>query len=176
MRSKAKQLKDEMLHLYDVASVPEGFNYWWFKLLNYCLGIFEYDGLPKSLPAREIELNLIITGHAVIFDDPDLVCVHTELFGYDEYYAPNKAVFGNVKLKSKELVFGENSEIIYNNLIRGNVLERQFVDGGLLTYIKRYARMLADVESTINVRMVNIRQTAYAIATTQQMAEQIKNL
>lgn len=173
--SKIRRLKNDMSLMYDVADVRNGFDYWYYKLLNYVLGMFTYDGLPDSLPAREIELNLIITGHAVVFENKnDLVCIRTELYGFDLYYHPIKAVFGNVKLLSKKLVFGENAEVIYNNYIRGNVLEDQIVDSGLSSFIKRYARMLADVESTINIRTVNSRMTAYAIASTQAMTEQVK--
>lgn len=173
--SKIRQLKNEMMKLYQVKNVRDGFDYWFFKLLNYVLGIYEYSGLPESLPAREIELNLIITGHAVIFrNNGDLVCIRTELYGYDEYYRPTQAVFGNVKIQSKDLTLGKNAEVIYNNWIRANVLDHQIVDSGLLTYIKRYARMLADVESTISIRLVNSRQTSYSIAKSQAMAEQLK--
>lgn len=173
--SKIRKLKTDMQLMYDVAGVREGFNYWYFKLLNYVLGMFEYSGLPASLPAREIELNLIITGHAVIFDyNGDLVCIRTELYGYDVYYNPIKAVFGNIKIPEKDLVFGKNAAVIYNNYIQGNILDNQIVDSGLSTFIKRYARMLADVESTISIRTVNSRQTSFPIAKSQAMAEQLK--
>ena len=51
---------------------------------------------------------------------------------------------------------------------------QQEVDGGLLTYIKRYSRMLADIESTFSIRLINTRATEYQIANTQPMAAQIK--
>lgn len=173
--SKIRRIKNEMLMMYDVANVSVGFDYWFFKLLNYVLGIFEYENLPDGLPGREIESNLIVTGHAVIFEEKgELTCIRTELYGYDKYYAPTKGVFGNVKLISKDLVLGKNAEVIYNNNIEAHVLDHQIVDGGLLTYIKRYARMLSDIESTISIRAVNTRQTAYPVAKNQAMAEQIK--
>lgn len=173
--SKIRKIKNEMMMLYDAADVATGFNYWFYKLLNYVLGMFEYSGLPESLPAREIELNLIITGHAVIFKhNDDLVCIRTELYGFDVYYNPINAVYGNMKIPEKTLTFGQNAAVIYNNYIQGNILDNQIVDGGLLTFIKRYSRMLADIESTINIRAVNSRQTSYPIARTQAMAEQLK--
>lgn len=173
--SKIRKIKNEMTMLYDAADVATGFNYWFYKLLNYVLGMFEYSGLPESLPAREIELNLIITGHAVIFKHgSDLVCIRTELYGFDVYYNPINAVYGNMKIPEKTLTFGQNAAVIYNNYIQGNILDNQIVDSGLLTFIKRYSRMLADIESTINIRAVNSRQTSYPIARTQAMAEQLK--
>lgn len=173
---KLRDIKKNIAALANTKNVAEGAEYWFYKLLNYCFGIFEYTGLPESLPAREIEANLLLTGHAVFFTAgrDGLVCVPTSIYGYDKYYAPTKAVYGNVALISKKLTFGVNAEVVYNNYIRGNVLLQQEVDGGLLTYIKRYSRMLADIESTFSIRLINTRATEYQIANTQQMAAQIK--
>lgn len=175
--TKLGRLKKGMAAVYDVAFVPEGFDYWYFKLLNYCLGIFQYDGLPDTLPGREIEANLLLTGHAVIFNSEKIggpITTRTCLYGFDVYNRPTKATYGNPVIKSKKLVFGENAEVIYNNRIQGNILTDQIVDSGLNTYIKRYARLLADIESTIDNRIVNSRMTAYAVAGNQAMAEQLK--
>lgn len=174
---KVKQLKFDLKTMYDVSSVRSGYDYWFFKLLNYLLDMFMYDGLPAGLPAREIEANLLLTGHATIFSDSTgLICIPTELFGFDKYYRPTRAIFGNVEVPSKELKIGGNCEVIFNNKIRGNILQMQYPDSGLLSMIQRYARMLADVESTLEIRLVNSRQTSFAIAKTQNMAEQVKNL
>ena len=53
--------------MYDVADVWGGFRYWFDKLLAYCLNIFVYDDMPKTLPAKEFESNLLLTDHAVVF-------------------------------------------------------------------------------------------------------------
>lgn len=174
---KMRTLKKSIEMLYDVSNVLEGFDYWYYKLLNYCLGMFEYSNIPETLPGREIELNLLITGHCVIFISEKIggpITTRTTLYGFDVYNRPTKATYGNPIIKSKRLVFGENAEVIYNNRIQGSVLTDQSVDSGLLTYIKRYARLLADIESTIDIRIINSRMTAYAVATSQSMAEQLK--
>lgn len=172
---KMKKLKLDLKTMYDTADVRIGYDYWFYKLLNYILGMFQYENVPASIPEREIEVNLIITGHAVFFRDVgDLICIPTQIYDFDKYYNPTKATFGNVEVASKNLVFGRNAEVIYNNRIRGNILEAQDVDSGLLTFIQRYARLLADVESTIDIRLVNSRQSSFAVAGSQQMADQIK--
>lgn len=174
---RTKQLKIDLENLYKVSDVRIGFDYWFYKLLNYLVEMFEYDNVPETIPEREIEMNLMLTGHAVFFRDVgDLICIPTEIYGYDRYYRPTKATFGNVEVKSKDLTFGKNAEIVYNNKIRGNVLNMQSVDNGLLTMILRYSRMLADVESTLNIRMINSRQTSFAVAKSQQMSDQLKAL
>ena len=174
--SKARRRKNAMRIMYDVNDVACGYDYWYYKLLNYILGIYQYDGLPDDLPAREIEANLLLTGHAVFFKHKGkLVTTITTLYGFDEYYRPTQATFGNALINFKNLTFGKDAEIVYNNRIQGNILRAQDVDGGLSTYIKRYARLLADVESTINIYTVNSRLLSYPTAKTQQMAIQLED-
>lgn len=174
--SKAKKIRDAVKALYEVASVPAGFDFWYYKLLNYCLGIYKYSGLPESLPGRELLMNLIITGHAVIFEDKGkLVTTRTTIYDFDKYYRPTKATFGNVKIFSRTLTFGVDSEVVYLTRIQGNVLHDQCVDSGLNTFIKRYARMLADIESTINIYTVNTRATSYPVGASDQVRQSLEN-
>lgn len=171
-----KKNKRQKEFLYDVADVTSGYDYWFYKLLNYCLGIYRYTGLPESLPGREILVNLIMTGHAVIFQDRgDLVTTKTVLFDFDLYYRPTKATFGNVKIFSRTLNLGEDAEVVYLNRIQGNILTNQAVDSGLKTFILRYARQLADLESTANIYAVNMRATSYPVASDDIVKEQVEN-
>lgn len=142
----------------DTANVLQGYQYWFDKLLAYCLNIFDYNGLPQSLPAREIESNLILTGHCVTFyDKGELVTCQTELYNYDKYYNPTDAVYAQPKMKSGNLSLNDKTvHIIYNCDLKNQVLGTN-VDGSLYTFIARYARQLADVESTLAIRLVDIR-------------------
>lgn len=171
-----KKNKRKKEFLYDVADVTGGYDYWFYKLLNYCLGIYRYTGLPESLPGREILVNLIMTGHSVIFQDRgNLVTTKTVLFDFDLYYRPTKATFGNVKIFSRTLNLGEDAEVVYLNRIQGNILTNQAVDSGLKTFILRYARQLADLESTANIYAVNMRATSYPVASDDIVKEQVEN-
>lgn len=160
--------------LYDVADVSTGFRYWFFKLLNVCIGMFDYDNLPPLLPRREIELNLILTNHCVVFQDEknSLLTANTNIYGYDVYYNPTDAIFANPNLRFKKLSIGQNCEIIYNNELRDNI---SYIpsDGSLKTFIYRYARMLSDIESTINIYTVNSRLTSYPVASNDNVAQSI---
>lgn len=162
--------------MYDVADVTSGYDYWFYKLLNYCLGIYRYTGLPESLPGREILVNLIMTGHAVIFQrGTELITTKTVLYDYDLYYRPTMATFGNVRIKSRQLKLGEDAEVVYLNRISGNILTNQAVDSGLRTFILRYARQLADLESTANIYAVNMRATSFPVASDDITREQVEN-
>lgn len=156
----------KLKNMYDVANVWSGYKYWYDKLLAYCLNIFEYKGLPTSLPAKEIESNLLITGHCVTFvpkKRSDIYTCFTDLSGFDEYYNPTKATYAQPKLGAGTLTLGENAVIIYNSDLQFSVLG-QPIDGGLSTYLSRYARQLSDLESTINIKTVNERAPFMATA------------
>lgn len=177
MESTTKRIKKLLDNMYDVADVANGFNYWFNKLLGYCMGMFEYDGLPDSLPARQIEINLLLTGHCTIFkDDGELVTCGTTLYDYDKYYDPTRGVFAQPKLKSKTLYLqgeSKNAVVIYNSDLQNNVLYFP-TDGGLLTFISRYARRLADIESTENIYSVNMRLSAFPVGGDDSIIASIK--
>lgn len=177
MESTTKRIKKLIENMYDVASVPDGFSYWFNKLLLYCLGMFDYSGLPESLPKRQIEINLLLTGHCVIFrDHGEIVTCGTTLYDYDKYYDPTRAVFAQPKLFSKPLYLNgemQNASVIYNNDLQNNVLYFP-TDSGLLTFISRYARRLADIESTENIYAVNMRLTAFPVGGDDSIIASIK--
>lgn len=162
--------------LYSVADVKTGFNYWFWKLLNICISMFDYIGLPSTLPQREIELNLILTNHCVVFTgkNAELLTASTNIYGFDVYYNPTEAVYANPLLTYKKLSIGQNCEIIYNNNLKDNV---NYIpsDSSLKSFIYRYSRMLADIESTINIYTVNNRLTSYPVASDDRTANSIKS-
>lgn len=162
--------------LYDVADVNTGFKYWFWKLLNICISMFDYENLPPMLPQREIESNLILTNHCVVFQDEknQLITASTNVYGFDVYYNPTDAVYANPMLKFKKLTIGMNCEIIYNNNLKDNI---NYIpsDGGLKSFIFRYSRMLADIESTINIYTVNSRLTSYPVASNDKVMQSIKS-
>ena len=162
--------------LYDVADVKTGYQYWYFKLINILLDMFTWKNLPEGLSSREIELNLIMTGHAVILPKKDgtLFTPLTSLYGYDEYYQPTHAVFANpVVVQAHQYKIGEECSVIYNNKLKDSLYYIKS-DGGLNTFVKRYARLLADVESTLNIYTVNARLTSYPVANDGNVMESLK--
>lgn len=168
------KIRDQINSIYDVADVAEGFTYWSWKLLNICLDIFEYENLPESLPNREIESNLMLTGHCFVFPyKGELVTTVTSIYGFDKYYNPTKATYAQAVLGSRSNINIEDYAIIYNSSLRDNVLNIKS-DGSLLTFIQRYARQLADIESTINIYMTNMRLTSIPVATNDNIKGSIR--
>jgi len=165
MRTSSKDLENKIKSLYDVASVETGFNYWFSKLLNILLSVFEYENLPETLPQRDIELQLMLSGHCIVFiNKSELVTTYTSLFDLDEYYQPTKAVYAQPIIGSDNLTIDSyDNVIIYNSSLKDNIMGC-YIDNSLLTFIQRYARMLADCESTFNIYCVNNRITNYPVA------------
>ena len=162
--------------LYDVADVKTGYQYWYFKLINILLDMFTWKNLPDGLSSREIELNLIMTGHAVILPKKDgtLFTPLTSLYGYDEYYQPTHAVFANpVVVQAHQYKIGEECSVIYNNKLKDSLYYIKS-DGGLNTFVKRYARLLADIESSIDIYAVNTRLTSIPVANDGNVMESLK--
>lgn len=165
-KSPTKELKEMLQLMYSVNDVENGYNYWFNKLLQRCMSIFNWNGLPDTIPEREIELNLLLTGHCVIFEhDGKLITQVTTLYGNENsiYYYPTKAIYASPKAGYGTLDINKNCSIIYNSPLQNNIFYLP-TDGGLLSFIQRYARMLADIESTINIYTVNTRATSFPTA------------
>lgn len=165
-KSPTKELKETLQLMYSVNDVENGYNYWFNKLLQRCMSIFNWNGLPDTIPEREIELNLLLTGHCVIFEhDGKLITQVTTLYGNEDsiYYYPTKAIYASPKAGYGTLEINKNCSIIYNSPLQNNIFYFP-TDGGLLSFIQRYARMLADIESTINIYTVNTRATSFPTA------------
>lgn len=160
------KLKDIIRSMYDVAEVEPGYNYWFNKLLNICLGMFKYNGCPESIPEREIALNVILQGYCIFFKKKGIpYVVPATLYNEQKspYYYPKSAVYAQPALGSENLEIGKTCEVIYCNRLQTNAFMFP-TDGGLLTFIQRYARLLADAESTIDIYLVNCRLTSYPTA------------
>lgn len=173
-------LKNNFDLIYDVSDVKRGYKYWFSKLLNFCMMMFEYDNLPAGLPSREIELNLLITGHAVILANPDrpgeLFTPLTSIAGVDEYYQPEWAVFANpdvTRKNGKQWMFDKDCINIWNNSLQESMWYLP-LDGSMYTFISRYARALSDIESSINIYTVNTRLTSIPVSDNQTVVESIK--
>lgn len=162
-----RKINDILGLTFEVSDVAGGVNFWFNKLLSICLDIFDYENLPPNLPKKEIETNLLLQrdGHALIFWalEYGVVTCWSELFDYDIYYQPTMATYAQPKLGSGQKRLGKDAVVIYNNRL-GSQCYTMVCDGGLRTFIGRYARMLADIDATISIYTVNQRVTDFPIA------------
>lgn len=156
-------------NMYKVNKVTSGYKYYCTLLLEKCLGMYEYTGLPESLPAQQIETALIMTGWASVFnvDGFGLVTCSGGLSGVDKYYLPTDYVYAQPALGSGNRKIGKNVCIIWNNQID------KYARLGLSDLIKRYARMLADADSSIDIMMINTRAMKLNVAATKNVAKTV---
>lgn len=173
---KIKDIQTLLKTMYDVSDVENGYWYWFWKLYNIIIDMFEYDGLPEELTKEEIENNLILLGHASFIrrKNGKIFVPFSRIFDFNEYYQPTKMVYANPKIFDyKTYNIGKDCEVIYNTSMKYRVWQLK-VDSGLLTFIGRYARLLADIESTIDIYIVNQRYTSYPTADGDPTANSIK--
>lgn len=165
MKRKEKNIKQ----LIDTADVISGFNFWYDRLLAFCLSMFDYKNLPNTLSSYEIESNLILTGHCTIFEsDGEIITNQSVLFGNDLYLQPTNATTAVINRRNPTLrinhIFnsygqkGKNAITFYNSILKEYTLGLK-TDSSLNNFISRYARQLADIDSTISIYTVSIRDT-----------------
>ena len=114
-------------------------------MLNRTQDMFEYKGLPESIPKKNLELYLQTKGFVVIpsknIDKP--VAMYGGLGGVpNEYYMPTIAIVNNPYLKYNEsLTIGKDCIVIYNDS----------TITGLMPMFEKYALLLAECDLSINM-------------------------
>lgn len=152
------------------------------SILNYVMfmvdrtnQMFEYNGLPDTIPARMLELYLQLNGHVCVTKvEGDLYALPGGLGGApDPYYRPTLYVVANPGLgysKSLRILnhlkpFGDQSSqgecvVIYNDT---NLQ-------GLLYFFSRYATELAENDVSIRSAQINARMQTLITASTDSEA------
>lgn len=158
--------------IYPVNLVKKGYNYYLTLLTEKATGMYLYRNLPDSLPADQIELRLILNGYCVIFTDKktgEIVTCNGGLSGIDKYYLPTDFVYAQPALGSGNLKVWKNCVIIYNNSID------KYARVGLSEIIMRTARLLADIDASINIITINNRATKLNVAANKSVAKTVDN-
>ena len=122
-------------------------------MLNRVMQMFEYDGLPDTLPKRMIELYTMVNGHSVVVKHNDnlYVCFGGFAGEPDEYYMPKQYIIANPYLKLfKTFTIDEDCVLIKNDSMLY----------GLMPMFNRYASALVDNDITMNMVDINSRIAA----------------
>lgn len=119
-------------------------------MLARTLRMFEYTGLPETIPARELELQLQTAGFSVITEyQGDLYAFIGGLGGVpDEYYRPTVCIVNNPYFRyNKELRIDRDCVLIRND----SVLY------GLLPLYGKYSYLMSENELTMKIADINMR-------------------
>ena len=122
-------------------------------MLNRVMQMFEYDGLPDTMPKRMIELYTMINGHSVVVKHEGnlYVCFGGFAGEPNEYYMPTQYIVANPYLKLfKTFTISEDCVLIRNDSLLY----------GVMPMFKRYATALVENDITMNMVDINSRIAA----------------
>ena len=122
-------------------------------MLSRTQHIFEYTGLPDTIPARMIELYLQTTGHLCFAEHAGELYVYTGGLGGepDVYYQPTIYTVANPAQDwSRNLKIGRDCTVMRNDSLYT----------GLLPLMNRYAYHLAENELSLLVADINSRMVS----------------
>ena len=119
-------------------------------MFNRLQSMFEYKGLPDTIPQRNVELMLQTNGNVCITKVEGKLYAFTGGLGGEpnEYYMPTIYTVANPYLNfSKNLKIDKDCIVIPNDAL--------YI--GLLPMFNRYASMLAENDATIRIADINAR-------------------
>jgi len=122
------------------------------------LKIFEYEGLPDTIPYRELEKILQLSSFAYwLKKDDKLYVFYGGLGGRpDEYYRPTDFIVANPYLQFfKTVKVNEEGVLMWND----------YSHMGLSLMIRRYAELMAECDITLRFGLVNDRLVSILYAT-----------
>lgn len=161
--------KPEMV---DINLVKVGYDYWRKHLREKVYQMFEWYNLPPSLPSSEIMYRVVNRGFATIFrhDKYGVVTSNGGLYGVSIYSHPTHFVYAQPVLGSGNLEIGKDCAVITGNT------EFWFTRLRIQDTINRYARLLADIESTLDITTVNLRSNHIFAAGDAKVSDEIKRV
>ena len=119
--------------------------------LTKTLKMFEYKGLPDSIPQRELEKILQLCDFAYwLKKDDNLYVFFGGLGGQpNEYYQPTNFIVANPYLKFFKVVkVNEEGVLMWNDYVHRNVL---------YFMLRRYAELMAECDITLRFGLINDR-------------------
>lgn len=133
-------------------------------MLNRTQSMFRWDGLPKTIPARILELYLQLNGNACFYRVNDDLYVFVGGRGGkpDVYYMPTEYIIANPALNlSVSLKIGEECVVMPNDAM--------YI--GLYPLLSRYITAMAETELSIDIATVNSRIISLISAKDDRMKE-----
>ena len=136
---------------FDFADKPRCIGYHVAYMLNRTQSMFEWKGLPESIPQRSLELLLQVNGYCAVTE------VNGKLYALrggrggepDPYYMPTIYVVANPALNyTAQLKIGEECVVIPNDSLYL----------GLMPAFRHYATQITEAELSLDIADINTRQ------------------
>lgn len=134
----------------DIQDKRRAVEYYTSTMLSRTVNMFEYEGLPDTIPVRNLELQLQTNGFTGITDiNGDLYAMYGGLGGpYDAYYMPTLLTVNNPALKYNKILTVDEDVVIMPN---------DSMYQGMLPMYSRYATLIAENDVTIRMAEINAR-------------------
>lgn len=119
--------------------------------LSKTMKIFEYEGLPETIPQRELEKILQLCDFAYWLKKDEKIYVFWGGLGGqpNEYYQPTDFIVANPYLKFFKVVkVNEEGVLMWNDYVHRNVL---------YFMMRRYAELMAECDITLRFGLINDR-------------------
>lgn len=143
----------DFIHPYNFKDKKKNTQSYIVYMLNRVMQMFDYNGLPDTLPKRMIELYTMVNGHSVVVEHEGklYVCFGGFAGEPNEYYMPKQYIVANPYLKLfKTYTIGEDCVLIRNDSLMY----------GLMPLFRRYASALVENDITMNMVDINSRIAA----------------
>lgn len=137
-------------------------------MLNILLKMFEYDGLPDTIPQHILELLTLTNGYCYITDkyDGSLYAYRCTLGGTpDEYYIPKEVIINNPYQRYNATLDREKDGVLFNN-------DPLYI--GVLPLLNKYNTLIVETNITVDLLIKLSRAVALISASddgTKQSAE-----
>lgn len=155
---------------FDIVKTREKlFNDWYKTLLNITMSMFDYDGLPETIPKHDLEFQLLQNGYSAITElDGKLYAFGGGLGGdLDTYYLPTLITVANPYLKfNKVLEIGKDCVLMLNDKMYN----------GMNVYISKYASLLTALDISFYWGIIDTRVQKLYEAKNDTVADSIKEV
>lgn len=163
--------KAKISQIYDLKDVVKGYDFYRVDLLNKIISIFQWEGLPETLPEEEIEKKLLLNGFCGVYNHPiyGIITTDASISGISVYFTGSQMIFTNPIAGSHTLKIGKECVCGFND-----ILSKWSWKSHICEVIDRYARQLADIDSSISIALINSRATATPVSDNDAIAQSFR--
>lgn len=143
----------DFIQQYDYTDKRKNIRHHIIYMLDRVMSMFEYDGLPDTMPKKMLELYMMVNGHALVLKHEDnlYVCFGGFSGEPDAYYMPKQYIVANPYLQLfKVFDIGTDCVLVKNDTMMY----------GLMPMFSKFASALVENELTMNMVDINSRISA----------------
>lgn len=143
----------DFIQQYDFTDKRKNIRHHIIYMLDRVMSMFEYNGLPDTMPKKMLELYMMVNGHALVLKHEDnlYVCFGGFSGEPDAYYMPKQYIVANPYLQLfKVFDIGTDCVLVKNDTMMY----------GLMPMFSKFASALVENELTMNMVDINSRISA----------------